>query len=102
MILRASIPRCRAARLGRIEVIRMERAKVEFPLGCLFAASIALSTIHPLGNPRTSAQRGAPVLAATEVPERVRMALEAKCLGLPFAEHSLSALQPLSAAHVDD
>jgi len=57
----------------------MQRAKLELTLGCLFAASIALSTIHPLGNPRTAAQPGAPVLEGTEVPERVRTALEAKC-----------------------
>lgn len=57
----------------------MGRAELELTLGCLFAASIALSTIHPLGNPRTDAQPGAPVLDGTEVPERVRTALEAKC-----------------------
>ena len=57
----------------------MGRAELELTLGCLFAASIALSTIHPLGNPRTGAQPGTPVLDGTEVPERVRTALEAKC-----------------------
>jgi len=57
----------------------MKRAELELSLGCLFAASIALSTIHPLGNPRTGAQPGATVLEGTEVPERVRTALEAKC-----------------------
>jgi hypothetical protein len=57
----------------------MQRAKLELTLGCLFAASIALSTIHPMGNPRTGVQPGAPVLEGTEVPERVRMDLEAKC-----------------------
>ena len=57
----------------------MGRAELELTLGCLFAASIALSTIHPLGNPRTGAQPDAPVLEGTEVPERVRTALEAKC-----------------------
>ena len=55
------------------------RAKVELALGCLFAASIALSTTHPLGNPRKGAQPGAPALEGAEVPERVRTALEAKC-----------------------
>jgi hypothetical protein len=55
------------------------RTKVGLALGCLFAASIALSTIHPLGNPRTGAQPGAPVLEGTEVPEQVRTALETKC-----------------------
>jgi cytochrome c len=57
----------------------MDRAKVELILGCLFGVSIALSTFHPLGNPRTGAQRDAPVLEGIEVPERVRTALEAKC-----------------------
>jgi hypothetical protein len=57
----------------------MERAKLELTLGCLFAASIALSTIHPLGNPRTGAQPGAPVLEGVDMPERVRTALESKC-----------------------
>ena len=55
------------------------RAKVELAFGCLFGASIALSTIHPLGDPRTGAQPGSPILEGTEVPERVRMALETKC-----------------------
>ena len=57
----------------------MQRAELELTLGCLFAASIALSTFHPLGNPRTGAQPGAPVLEGTEIPERVRSDLEAKC-----------------------
>jgi len=57
----------------------MDRAKLELTLGCLVGASIALSTIHPLGNPRTGVQPGAPVLEDTEVPEQVRAALEAKC-----------------------
>jgi hypothetical protein len=57
----------------------MDRAKLELTLGCLLGASIALSTLHPLGNPRTGVQPGAPVLEGTEVPERVRTALEAKC-----------------------
>jgi hypothetical protein len=57
----------------------MGRAELELTLGCLLGASIALSTIHPLGNPRAGAQPGTPVLEGTEVPERVRTALEAKC-----------------------
>lgn len=54
-------------------------SKVELGLGCLLAASIALSTIHPLGNPRIDAHPGAPLLEGTEVPQRVRTVLEAKC-----------------------
>jgi cytochrome c len=61
------------------EAIVTTRAKVELILGCLFGASIALSTVHPLGNPRSGAQPGAPVLEGTEVPDQVRMSLEAKC-----------------------
>ena len=55
------------------------RKKVELTLGCLFAASVALSTIHPLGNPRTGAQPGAPVLEGADIPEQVGKVLEAKC-----------------------
>jgi hypothetical protein len=57
----------------------MNLAKIELTLGCLFAASIALSTIHPLGDPRSGAQPGAPLLNGTDVPESVRTILEAKC-----------------------
>jgi cytochrome c len=56
-----------------------KRAKLELTLGCLLGASIALSTVHPLGNPRTAAQPGAPVLEGIDVPERVRATLQAKC-----------------------
>ena len=55
------------------------RAKVELTLGCLFAASIALSTVHPLGNPHSGARPGAPILEGVDVPEPVRTALQAKC-----------------------
>jgi cytochrome c len=57
----------------------MNLAKIELTLGCLFALSIALSTIHPLGNPRAGAQPGAPLLNGTDVPDSVRTVLEAKC-----------------------
>jgi cytochrome c len=57
----------------------MKRPKLQLALGCLFAASIALSTVHPLGNPRMGAQPGAPVLEGAEVPEQVRATLETKC-----------------------
>ncbi len=55
------------------------RGKVELALGCLFAASIGLSTIHPFGDPRTGAPREATILEGTGVPEQVRTVLEAKC-----------------------
>jgi cytochrome c len=55
------------------------RAKAELTLGCLFAASIALSTVHPMGNPHAGAHPGAPILEGVDVPEPVRTALQAKC-----------------------
>lgn len=55
------------------------RAKVELTLGCLLAASIALSTVHPMGNPHSGAHPGAPILEGIDVPEPVRAALQTKC-----------------------
>lgn len=57
----------------------MKVGKIPFVLGFLFAASVALSTVHPLGNPHKDAQPGAPVLQGAEAPERVRATLEQKC-----------------------
>lgn len=56
----------------------MKWAKIQLFLGCLFAASIALSTIHPLGNPHAGSQSGA-ILQGTDVPSQVLAALESKC-----------------------
>jgi cytochrome c len=57
----------------------MNRAKIELAGGCLLAASIALATVHPWGNPRSGSERGAPVLQGSNVPEDVRQVLEKKC-----------------------
>jgi cytochrome c len=57
----------------------MNRAKIELAFGCLFAASIALATVHPWGNPRSGFERGAPLLQGSGVPEDVRRVLEKKC-----------------------
>jgi cytochrome c len=57
----------------------MNRAKVELTCGCLLAASIALATVHPWGNPRSGLERGAPLLQGSNVPEDVRQVLEKKC-----------------------
>jgi cytochrome c len=57
----------------------MNRAKIELACGCLFAASIALATVHPWGNPRSGFERGAPLLQGSNVPEDVRRVLEKKC-----------------------
>jgi cytochrome c len=57
----------------------MSRAKIELVCGCLFAASIALATVHPWRNPRSGLERGASLLQGSNVPEDVRRALEKKC-----------------------
>lgn len=57
----------------------MNRAKVELACGCLLAASIALATVHPWGNPRSSPDRASPLLQGSNVPEDVRQVLEKKC-----------------------
>ena len=56
----------------------MRWRKHRVTLGCLFAASIALSAIHPLGDPHLGARSG-PVLQGADVPPQVRTALESKC-----------------------
>jgi cytochrome c len=57
----------------------MNRAKIELAGGCLLAASIALATVHPWGNPRSGLERGAPLLQGSNVSEDVRQVLEKKC-----------------------
>jgi hypothetical protein len=57
----------------------MNRARIQLTLGCLFAASIGLSTVHPWGNPRSGVQPGVPLLQGSNAPENLRTALEAKC-----------------------
>jgi cytochrome c len=57
----------------------MNRAKIELACGCLLAASIALATVHPWGNPRSGVEREAPLLQGSNVPEDVRQVLEKKC-----------------------
>jgi cytochrome c len=57
----------------------MNLAKIQLGVGCLFAVSIVLSTIHPWGNPRTGARSDAPLLEGSSVPDNVRGLLAAKC-----------------------
>ena len=57
----------------------MNRAKIELACGCLLGASIALSAVHPWGNPRSGADSGAPLFQGSNVPENVRSVLEKKC-----------------------
>ena len=57
----------------------MNLAKIQLGAGCLFAATIVLSTIHPWGNPRTGARPDTPLLEGSQAPENVRSLLAAKC-----------------------
>jgi len=56
----------------------MKSHRLQLTLGGLFAASIALSTIHPLGDPRAGAQSAA-IFQGADLPPRVRAELESKC-----------------------
>ena len=57
----------------------MNLAKVELTAGCLFAAGIALSTVHPFGNPRSGVAPNGPLLEGSDVPAHVHTILEKKC-----------------------
>jgi cytochrome c len=57
----------------------MKRAELELAFGCLLSVSIALSTFHPGGNPRSGAKPGVPLLEGSNLPARVRATLESKC-----------------------
>jgi cytochrome c len=57
----------------------MNLAKIQLGLGCLFAACIALSTVHPWGNPRAAARPDAPLLEGSQAPDTVRAMLAVKC-----------------------
>ncbi len=57
----------------------MKLAKILVGAGCMFAASFALSTIHPWGNPRSGVRPDVRLLNGSSAPEKVRAILEAKC-----------------------
>jgi cytochrome c len=57
----------------------MNARKIELACGVLFATSIALSTVHPWGNPRSGIQPNAQILQGSNVPDNVRSVLEEKC-----------------------
>ena len=57
----------------------MNLPRIQLGVGCLFAAAVALSTIHPWGNPRAAARSDAPLLEGSSVPDNVRGLLTAKC-----------------------
>ena len=57
----------------------MNPARIAFAFGAVFAASIALSLVHPWGNPRSGVQPNALLLEGSAVPEEVRHVLATKC-----------------------
>jgi cytochrome c len=57
----------------------MNPARIALAAGTLFAASIALSFVHPWGNLRSGVKADAPLLDGGAVPDEVRHVLETKC-----------------------
>jgi len=57
----------------------MRLGKILLGAGCLFAACVVLSTIHPWGNPRKGTRPDIPLLEGSTAPENVRAILAAKC-----------------------
>src|SRR5579863_2745642 len=57
----------------------MNVQRIGFVCGALFVGSVALSAIHPWGDPRTGVQPNAQLLQGSNVPEDVRRVLEKKC-----------------------
>jgi cytochrome c len=57
----------------------MNPARIALAAGTLFAASIALSFVHPWGDLRSVVQADTPLLDGSTVPDKVRQVLEKKC-----------------------
>jgi cytochrome c len=57
----------------------MNVQRIGFVCGALFVGSVALSAIHPWGNPRSGVEPKAQLLQSSNVPEEVRRVLEKKC-----------------------
>src|ERR1700738_132671 len=57
----------------------MNTVKIGLACGAFLAASIALSPIHPWGNPRSGVGSDSGLLQGSNVPEDVRRVLEKKC-----------------------
>ena len=57
----------------------MNPTRIAFAAGSLFAASIALSFVHPWGNLRSRVQADAPLLDGSAAPDEVLHILENKC-----------------------
>jgi cytochrome c len=57
----------------------MNPTRIAFTAGALFAASIALSFVHPWGNLRSGVTADVPLLDGSAVPDDVRHVLQTKC-----------------------
>jgi len=57
----------------------MNPSRIASAAGAMFAASIALSLVHPWGNLRSGVQADTPLLDGLAVPDKVRHVLEKKC-----------------------
>ena len=57
----------------------MNPTRIASAAGAMFAASIALSFVHPWGNLRSGVQADTPLLDGSAVPDKVRHVLEKKC-----------------------
>jgi cytochrome c len=57
----------------------MNPVRVVIAIGVLFAASVALSSVHPWGNPRSAIQPDKPLMVGSAVPDEVERLLMAKC-----------------------
>ena len=71
----------------------MNLARLLLGAGCLFAVCVALSTIHPWGNPRSNTQPDLPLLQGSGAPDGIRTLLATKCGDC----HSESTHYPLYA-----
>jgi cytochrome c len=57
----------------------MNPTRIAFTAGALFAASIALSFVHPWGRLRSGVKADVPLLDGSAVPDDVRHVLQTKC-----------------------
>ncbi|HEX3472129.1 MAG TPA: heme-binding domain-containing protein [Silvibacterium sp.] len=76
----------------------MNPARIASVFGLVFAASLALSSVHPWGNPRSGIQPATPLLEGSAVPEDVRHVLATKCADCHSANTYYPAYSRLAPA----
>jgi len=57
----------------------MNMRKIGFSCGAFLVVSIALSAVHPWGNPRSAIESNSQLLQGGNIPENVRRVLQTKC-----------------------